>query len=145
MHWFSDTIELVHNAGERMRCDMWDFKQSERVYESAEKMFSAALRKEIERLAKRVIETIPKAKSFCMAMGSASFHCEWREWEDGDESDYWDMDENLNPDELSDGNSYAADLDNLLGKYERTFCMTGYPMMIRRDNVTGELITTSEW
>ena len=124
---------------------MWDFKQSERVYQSAETMFEKALLNEIERLAKMVITTIPKAKSFCMAMGSASFHCEWREWEDGDESDYWDRDEHMDAYELKDGNSYAEDLDDLLRKYDNKFNLTGCPMKIDRDNVTGELVTVRDW
>lgn len=124
---------------------MWDFKQSERVYQSAETMFETALMKEIERLAKMVITTIPKAKSFCMAMGSISFHCEWREWEEGDESDYWECDEHLDPCELAEDNCYAQDLDDLIGKYNDKFKLTGNPMQINRDHVTGELITTTDW
>ena len=122
-----------------------NFKIAEKVYQVAESKFEAELLKEVERLAKAVIESHPKAKSFCMAMGSASFGCKWVEVDDDDPTDTWERDDNLDAEDLSDGNSFAADLDSLLGKYDRKFCLTGYPMRIVRDNVSGELLTQTDW
>lgn len=122
-----------------------NFKTAEQNYIKAENAFEAELLKEVERLAKAVIESHPKAKSFCMAMGSASFGCEWVEVDDEGPTDTWERDENLDPQELSDGNSFATDLDSLLEKYDRKFCLTGYPMRIVRDNVSGELLTQTDW
>jgi hypothetical protein len=120
------------------------FKARERAYLKAESAFEEALLKEIERLAKRVIETSHRAKSFCMAMGSISFGCQWEEYDD-DPSESWEMDENLDPYELKGENSYALELDSLISKYNDKFKLTGCPMIIRRDNVTGELITNCDW
>lgn len=122
-----------------------NFAIAERKYLKAESEFEKELMREIERLAKGVIETHPKAKSFCMAMGSASFGCEWAEADDVDPTDIWERKENLDPEELSDGNQYAVDLNELLSKYDRKFCITGYPMRIIRDKVSGELVTLTDW
>lgn len=122
------------------------FAIAERKYTKAESEFESELLKEVERLAKLVIDTNPiKIKSFCMAMGSASFGCEWAEVDDVDPTDIWERKENLDPEELSDGNQYAVDLNELLSKYDRKFCITGTPMRIIRDNVSGELITLKDW
>lgn len=125
--------------------NMWDFKESEKVYEAAETMFEKALLAEIERLAKLVIDTIPKVKSFCMAMGSASFYCEWEEFEEEDPTDTWKCTEHCDPYELKDGNQFAEDLNDLFEKYNDKFRLTGCPMKIDRDNLTGELITVTDW
>lgn len=125
--------------------NMWDFKQSELVYESAETMFEKALFREIERLAKGVIESIPKVKSFCMAMGSASFYAEWLDNDDEDPTDTWERSEHLDSYELTDGNQFATDLDDLFRKYNDRFKLTGWPMRIDRDNVSGELVTIADW
>ena len=122
-----------------------NFKAAERDYTKAETEFETALLKEVERLAKAVIESSDKAKSFCMAMGSASFHCVWTETDDFDPEESWECEDNLEPEHLTDGNQYAVDLDDLLTKYDRKFCLTGTPMKIIRDNVTGELLTQTDW
>lgn len=122
------------------------FKAVERKYAKAETEFEAELLKEVERLAKAVIDTNPtKVKSFCMGMGSASFGCEWVETDDEDPMDSWECSENLEPEELSESNAYADELQKLLSKYNNKFCITGYPMRIIRDNVTGELLTQTDW
>jgi hypothetical protein len=121
------------------------FKIAEKVYQEADSKFEGELLKEVERLAKAVIESHPKAKSFCMAMGSASFGCEWVEVDDEDPTDTWERQDNLIPHELADGNSFATDLASLLNKYDRKFCLTGCPMRIVRDNVSGELLTQQDW
>jgi hypothetical protein len=127
---------------------MWDFKQAESVYKTSEEMFSQALILEVERLARGAINSHPWAKSFCMAMGSASFGCEWVD--DTDPEDIWEHDENLDIYELmyeqgSPTNSFVIDLNDLLQKYNDTFKITGYPMRIIRDNVTSELVTLTDW
>ena len=121
------------------------FAIAERKYAKAETEFDAELLKEVERLARGVIESHPWAKSFCMAMGVASFGCKWVETDEEDPTDTWERDENLDPEELSDGNSFAEDLHSLLQKYDRKFCITGTPMRIIRDNVSGELVTLTDW
>lgn len=115
---------------------MNNFKDLEAAYLKAETEFSNALLKQIETLATSVILSHTHVTSFCMAMGSASFGCHWREVDDLDPSDYWDRDENLNPDEIEGEtglpSSFANDLAELLEKYDSNFCLTGYPMMIRQ-------------
>jgi hypothetical protein len=120
------------------------FKARERAYLKAESAFEEALLKEVERLAIRVIETSHRAKSFCMAMGSASFGCQWEEYDD-DPSESWEMDENLDPYELKAENSFAAELDKLISEYNDKFKLTGCPMKIDRDHVTGQLVTVTDW
>lgn len=123
-------------------------KNQESKFIKAKEAFSAFLLIEIERLAKGVIDTHPWAESFCMAMGCASFHCKWEEKDDFDPTDIWERDENLEPSELAKGimgNSYAFDLDNLLTKWDREFCLTGCPMRITKDCVTGKLVTVNDW
>lgn len=120
------------------------FAISERKYLKAETEFAKELLKEIERLAKLVIETSHRAKSFCMAMGGISFGCEWEEYDD-DSSEAWSMNENIDPYELKDENSFALELDKLISNYNDKFGLTGYPMRIDMDNVTGELVTVTDW
>lgn len=123
-------------------------KTQEATFQKAKEVFEAYLLSEIERLAKGVIDTHPWAESFCMAMGSASFHCKWEEKDDFDPTDIWDRDDQLSPLELSKGimgNSFAFDLDNLLSKWDREFCLTGHPMRITKDFVTGKLVTINDW
>ena len=100
---------------------------------------------EIERLAKAVIESHPNVKSFCMAMGCASFYCEWEEFEEEDPKDTWKCTEHCDTYELKDGNQFAEDLNDLFEKYNDKFQLTGWPMKIDRDHVTGELITATDW
>lgn len=121
------------------------FKQSEAVYSKAETMFEKALLLEIERLAKAVIDSIPKVKSFCMAMGSASFYAEWLEYDEDDPTDSWKRSEHLDAYDLTDGNQFAIDLDDLFRKYNDRFKVKGWPMRIDRDSVTGELFTITDW
>lgn len=115
---------------------MNNFKDLEAAYTKAETEFSNALLKQVEILATSVILSHPHVTSFCMAMGSASFGCHWREfYDENDPDDFHDRDENLDPDELMRTgvhSSYGIDLQNLLNKYDNRFCLTGYPMMIRQ-------------
>lgn len=115
---------------------MINFKDAAKTYAQAETVFMTALLAQVEALATSVILSHPHATSFCMAMGSASFGCHWQERDELDPSDVWDRDENLDPDELGketgEPNSYADELAELLAKYDRQFCITGYPMMIRQ-------------
>jgi hypothetical protein len=78
-----------------------------------------------------------------MGMGSASFGCEWVETDEYDPDDKWEREENLNPDELSSSNQFAAELFMLLDKWDNTFKLTGYPMMIKF--VKGHLTTLTDW
>lgn len=127
---------------------MKNFKDLEATYAKAETEFTNALLKQVESLATSVILNHPHVTSFCMGMGSASFGCQWREFDDLDPTDYWDRDEDLNPDEIEDEtgvpSSFANDLDDLLGKYDRNFCLTGSPMLIRQ--VSGSSVTVeTDW
>lgn len=121
------------------------FKTAETAYQKAESKFEDELLKEVERLARAVIESHPKAKSFVMGMGHAFFGCEWTEVDDNDPTDTWERDDNLDPEDLADGNSFAEDLVQLLDKYNRKFCLTGCPMKITRDAITGELVNSADW
>lgn len=116
------------------------FKDSERAFEAHEEAFEKLLLAEIERLAKAVIGSYPRAKSFCMAMGTASFHCEWAET---DGEDTYECDQYFDPHEIQ--NDFAIELDKLLEKWNDKFHLTGCPMRIDRDHVTRELVTTIDW
>lgn len=118
------------------------FKVQERTFIIAESVFLGQLLVEIERLAKLVIQTDSKAKGFCMAMGTAFFNCEWVEIEDDEK---WEMSENLDPEELADCNCYAADLAEIFDKWGDIFCLTGHPLRITMDPVTGELVAATDW
>lgn len=118
-------------------------KAQEIEFQKAKDLFSVWLLSEVDRLAKSVVQTHPWAESFCMAMGSASFHCVWQESDEDDPSDTWERNEHLLPDELS--GSCAAELDKLLEKWNDEFCLTGYPMRIIKDSVTGEPTTLKDW
>lgn len=119
-------------------------KPQEVAFDIAQTKFTNWLVSEVERLAKVVIDTHPQAISFCMAMGSASFYCEWEECDDHDPTDVWQRSEHINPGDIVE-NSYAAELDDLLSKWDNQLCITGVPMRITRDNVTGKLIVDTDW
>lgn len=118
------------------------FKVFEKAFERSQGVFYNQIITEIERLARMVIQTEEKAKAFTMAMGTAFFCCEWVTIEDGEE---WEHDETLEPCELADGNCYAQDLADLFEKWGEMFRLTGHPMRITIDHVTGELVTVSDW
>lgn len=124
-----------------------NFHNQQEKFKKAEAEFSGQLLKEIERLAYLVIQSHPWAESFCMAMGSASFGCKWTEFDEHDPSDTWECEENLDPCELMENvniaNSYAGELDGLLGLWDHKFCLTGYPMHIKM--VDGKLKTLTDW
>lgn len=119
-------------------------KFQELVYTNARAEFTKWLVSEVERLAKLVIEYEPRAKSFCMAMGCVSFHCKWEECDELDQSDVWERDENLEPHELEQ-NSHALELSELFSRWDRELCISGIPMKINLDNVTGILETVTDW
>lgn len=101
----------------------------------------------IEWQARAVLEASPDTvKSFCMAMGSASFNVVWSE--DWEEEELVEFDENLDPWEMAErghGNAHTEALAKILNDYDRALCLTGSPMRITRDHVTGELITANDW
>ena len=81
-------------------------------------------------------------QSFCMAMGSASFHVVRIERDEDGES--WTTDEHLDPDELPE-NVGAQNVGQILYQLNGDLCLTGWPMRITRDHVTGEFITANDW
>lgn len=126
---------------------MTNFKDAAKTYAEAETVFMAVLIAEVKRLAVAVIMTHPAANSFCMAMGSASFGCQWEELDEHDPSDKWDRDENLDPGDIESVTgvacSYATDLQSLLDTYDSTFCLTGYPIMITMDGPNAVMV--ADW
>lgn len=78
--------------------------------------------KEVERLARRTMERNGRCVSFCMAMGSASFHDK-----DGEPID--------------NGQKYLEPFYNFLYAYNDQLYLTGIPMKIEGHD--GEVIT--EW
>lgn len=116
-----------------------------RVDKALAKAFQIALT-EIEKEARKAIEASPeKVKSFCMANGGASFHVVWLADWDGEQMP---MDENLNPSEFAQHghvNPHAGNLARILDEYNGMLRITDYPMMIKRDPVSGELIKLNDW
>lgn len=118
------------------------FEVSEKLFEISMTTFEKQLMTQIEYLAKLVIGTNERAKSFTMGMGSASFHCQWTEVEGGDS---WSMDDHLSPDEIASENCYAKQIDQILMKWDDVFRLTGNPLKITIDPVSGEIVTTTDW
>lgn len=100
---------------------------------------------EIEKEARKAIDASPeKVKSFCMAMGTASFNVVWVEDWDGEPMP---RDEDIHPSEFpkyGHTNAHALNIAKLLDEYNGMLRLTGYPMMIRRDNA-GNLIMLRDW
>lgn len=100
---------------------------------------------EIEKEARKAIEVSPDTvKSFCMAMGGASFHVVWLEnWE----GEPVPRDEHIYPCDFKKYghvNPHAENIALLLDEYNCMLRLTGYPMKIVRDN-DGELIKLRDW
>lgn len=122
---------------------MYDaFKRAELKYDKAESEFQKVLIDHVETLARVVLHSDPRAKSFCMAMGSASFYCEYRHPDCDDDDDMWIVKDHLDPEELK--TPEGDELQRILDKYTN-FNLTGYPMRIDRDPVTGLLVTVNDW
>ena len=117
----------------------------DRIDKSLSKAFAVAI-KEIEKEAKAAIKASPDTiKSFCMAMGTAHFKVVWTEDWDGEPMP---RDENLGPGEFAEYGHKSPHADNiakLLDEYNSMLRLTGWPLMIKRDDVTGELITLNDW
>jgi hypothetical protein len=117
----------------------------ERVDKSLARAFKLAIT-EIEKEAKAAIKTSPETvKSFCMAMGAASFKVVWIEDWDGEPMP---RDENISPGKFAEyghKNPHADNVAKLLDEYDSMLRLTGWPMLIKSDLVSGELITLNDW
>lgn len=86
----------------------------------------------------------PEIKSFCMAMGSVSFYCEWMEDLDGD-GEYIQLDGHLDPHELPN-NPHAANITHILDELNSQLYLTGMALKITRDHVVqGEFVIQTDW
>lgn len=100
---------------------------------------------EIEKEARKAIEASPATvQSFCMAMGRASFRVVWSEDWDGEPMP---RDEHIYPGEFGKhglSNPHAENIAKLLDEYNGLLRLTGYPMLIQRDEA-GQLIKLKDW
>lgn len=120
-------------------------RMMERIDKSLSRAFKAVVT-EIEKEAKAAIKASPETvKSFCMAMGTAHFKVVWCEDWDGEPVP---RDENIDPGEFAQyghKNPHADNIAKLLDEYNSMLRITGWPMLIQRDQVSGKLTTLNDW
>ncbi|MDX9668730.1 hypothetical protein [Pseudomonas sp. P8_250] len=101
---------------------------------------------EIEKEAKAAIKASPETvKSFCMATGTAQFKVVWI---DNREGEPVPRDKDISPGEFAKYghvNPHADNVAKLLDEYNGMLCITGWPMLIKTDLVSGELTTLNDW
>lgn len=113
------------------------YQHAEELFEKAESEFQQAVMSEIERLARLVITEDPKITGFCMAMGSVSFSREYTEYENEDDTEGWSINDDPDPYELDNVNAQA--INDILNKWDSKLRITGCPLRLTIDHVTGEI------